>query len=341
MTAGSLSRRDFLKLGASGLAGVLLEGFQAGKLISAAPARQGRVVYYSLVVRDAPAFSGKKVRSSRRDTLLEISEAVFGGVEGDYNRIWYRLSTGEYVYSGGVQPVDTVLNSVTQDIPEDGCIGEITVPFTDTTWAVNRSPSPGPRLYYASTHWVDGLVVDNRNGSLWYKAYDDLYNAHYHIRPEAVRILPAAEIAPLSPQVPESEKHIRVILDRQLLLAFEYNLPVFAARVATGQLHFETPKGWFRTFHKRPSYHMTGGADVTSVFDLPGVPWDSYITDTGVAIHGTYWHNDFGHPHSHGCINMAPQDARWIYRWTFPWVAPGERLVLKPGEGTRVQVVQD
>jgi lipoprotein-anchoring transpeptidase ErfK/SrfK len=148
------------------------------------------------------------------------------------------------------------------------------------------------------------------------------------------------EIAPLSPQVPENEKHIEIYLDRQLLLAFEWNLPVYAARVATGQKNYESPIGWFRTFHKRPTYHMTGGADDASVFDLPGVPWDSYITDTGVAIHGTYWHNDFGHPHSHGCINMAPQDAKWIYRWTLPTVPPGERLVLEPGVGTRVLIAQ-
>ncbi len=115
-----------------------------------------------------------------------------------------------------------------------------------------------------------------------------------------------------------------------------YMLPVWQLV----RINFESPTGWFHTFHKRPTFHMTGGADEFSVFDLPGVPWDSYLTDTGVAIHGTYWHNDFGHPHSHGCINMSIQDAKWIYRWTLPAVPPGERLILQPGVGTRVLVAQ-
>jgi hypothetical protein len=340
MNIGKLSRRDFLKLGGSSLLGLLLSGFHSVDAQPSPPVCQGRVVYNSLILRDFPAFSGKKIRSCRRDSLLVISESLFGGTQADYNRTWFRVGSEGYVYSGGVQPVRTELNAVVMQIPERGVIGEITVPYTDSVWAVNRSPSPGPRLYYATTHWVDGLVVDGRDGSLWYKAYDNLYNSHYHIRPECVRILPAAETAPLSPQVSDGDKYMEIILDRQLLVAFEYEQPVFAARVATGQPNYETPLGWFQTFHKRPTYHMTGGADETTMFDLPGVPWDSYITDTGVAIHGTYWHNDFGHPHSHGCINMTPQDARWVYRWSLPGVPPGERMILDPGVGTRVQVVQ-
>jgi hypothetical protein len=85
---------------------------------------------------------------------------------------------------------------------------------------------------------------------------------------------------------------------------------------------------------------MFGGADEFSIFDLPGVPWDSYITDSGVALHGTYWHTDFGTQHSHGCINMGLEDAKWIFRWTLPTVPPGENLVLQPGTGTRVQISQ-
>jgi hypothetical protein len=83
---------------------------------------------------------------------------------------------------------------------------------------------------------------------------------------------------------------------------------------------------------------MTGGADLASLFDLPGVPWDAYFTEAGAALHGTYWHNDFGHPHSHGCINLTPEDARWIYRWTLPSVPPDQRLVYEPGTGTSLWV---
>jgi hypothetical protein len=335
-----LSRRDFLKLSGAALLSLVLSELLLDKVQAARVPMQGRVVYRSLIVRDGPGFGGAKIKSYPRDSTLNITGQVFGGVDGDYNRIWYRLGNEGYVYSGGVQPVNTLLNPLVTGIPETGMLGEITIPYADSVWAINRSPSPGSRLYYGSTHWIDGLVTDQRDGSLWYKAYDNLYNSHYFTRPEWIHVYPPEEIAPLSPQVPGIEKHIEIYLDRQILLAFEWNVLVYAARVATGQKNFESPTGWFHTFHKRPTYHMTGGADEFSVFDLPGVPWDSYITDSGVAIHGTYWHNDFGHPHSHGCINMAPQDAKWIYRWSLPVVPPGDRLVLQPGIGTRVMISQ-
>jgi hypothetical protein len=340
MTNGFLSRRSFLKLGGAGLLSLLLSEFQFENALAAPLPAQGRVVYNSLIVRNAPAFSGLQVNSFPRDSILNITEQVFGGTDGDYNRIWYRLGDSTYVYSGGIQPVNTYLNKAVPEIPETGVLGEITIPFADSVWAVNRSPYPGPRLYYGTTQWITALVIDNRDGSLWYKAYDNLYNSHYFTRPEWVHIFSPDEISPLSSQVPENKKHIEIYLDRQILIAFEWNVPVYAARVATGQKNFESPVGWFQTFHKRPTYHMTGGYDDSTTFDLPGVPWDSYITDSGVAIHGTYWHNDFGHPHSHGCINMTPQDAKWIYRWTLPTVAPGERLILRPGIGTRVMIAQ-
>ena len=53
-------------------------------------------------------------------------------------------------------------------------------------------------------------------------------------------------------------------------------------------------------------------------FDLPGVPWNTFFESSGMAIHGTYWHNDFGIPRSHGCLNVPIDAARWIYRWVYP-----------------------
>jgi len=293
-----------------------------------------------LFVRDAPSFSGKKVSVLNRDNLVEIAGQVFGGIPGDYIRLWYRLPNQTYIYSGWVQTVNTILNAPASEIPETGVLGEITIPFVESSYGVNSSPSAGPRLYYGTTHWIVALVADKLDGSTWYKAYDAATKAYYYIRPQWVHLFTPDEIAPLSPQVPENEKHIEILLERQLLLAYEWDELVYAARVATGRKNYESPAGWFHTFHKRPTYHMFGGADEFSIFDLPGVPWDTYITDSGVALHGTYWHNDFGTPHSHGCINMSIPDAKWIFRWTLPSVPAGERLILQPGKGTGVKITQ-
>jgi hypothetical protein len=334
-----ISRRDFLKLSGATLLGLLLPDTALDPVGAAATSQQGRVVYLHLLVREGPSFQAKSIGSFLRDTLVNILDQVVGGVESDYNRIWYRIGVGRYVYSGGVQPVRTEFNPVVTDLPDSGVVGELTVPYTDSAWGINSQTFPGPRLYYATAHWIKGLVVDRKDGSRWYQAYDQLYQADYFLRAEAVHILSTEELAPISPEVPVDEKRIVILLDRQELLAYEADRLVYAARAATGQHGFETPAGLFHTFHKRPTAHMVGGADEFSMFDLPAIPWDSYLTDSGVAIHGTYWHNDFGHPHSHGCINLSPADAKWVYRWTEPQVPPGERLVYEPGIGTLVQIL--
>jgi hypothetical protein len=340
MPTGILSRREFLKLGSATLLSLLLADLKLDPVQAAPAPMQGRVLATSLNVRDSPSFNGKKVMVVNRDNLLDISGPIHGGVEGDYNRTWYRLTNGNYVYSGWVQEVNSIINPVVREIPETGRLGEITIPYAESWYGINETPSPGPRQYFGTTHWVTALVADKRDGSLWYRAFDAATKVYYYIHPEWLHLFSTEEISPLSSQVPENQKHIEIYLDRQLLLAYEYGVMVYAARVATGRKNYESPTGWFHTFHKRPTYHMFGGADEFSVFDLPGVPWDSYLTDSGVALHGTYWHNDFGTPHSHGCINMAIPDAKWIFRWTLPTVPPGERLVLQPGSGTRVEIRQ-
>ena len=83
---------------------------------------------------------------------------------------------------------------------------------------------------------------------------------------------------------------------------------------------------------------MTNQGDGTeNTYHLPGVPWVSFFTGSGVALHGTYWHNDYGIPHSHGCINMTPQAAKWLYRWTLPSVPP-EKLLVYGYVGTKVEI---
>jgi len=84
--------------------------------------------------------------------------------------------------------------------------------------------------------------------------------------------------------------------------------------------------------------HMGDGritADLEA-YELPGVPWVSFFHETGVAFHGTYWHTDFGIPRSHGCVNMRPEEAKWLYRWTTPMAPASERL--QSGYGTTVIV---
>jgi lipoprotein-anchoring transpeptidase ErfK/SrfK len=82
---------------------------------------------------------------------------------------------------------------------------------------------------------------------------------------------------------------------------------------------------------------MATGDIASNGFDLPGVPWVLYITEGGISFHGTYWHNDYGIPHSHGCINMSPIAAKWFYRWSMPTVPP-DKYLMYGYIGTRVEI---
>jgi lipoprotein-anchoring transpeptidase ErfK/SrfK len=158
-----------------------------------------------------------------------------------------------------------------------------------------------------------------------------------------MRLVPDDELTAISPDVPDSEKRIEVNLTRQLVLAHESSRLVFAARTATGGQYrsgrWTTPIGQFITSYKRPTRHMAAGDIASSGFDLPGVPWVLYITKSGISFHGTYWHNDYGRPRSHGCINLTPQSAKWLYRWTMPAVKPGKQFAYEHF-GTAVRIFE-
>jgi len=156
-----------------------------------------------------------------------------------------------------------------------------------------------------------------------------------------MRLVPDDELTLLSPDIPDDRKHIYVDLATQSVTAFEDDKAVLTTRCSSGGKGTTTPLGDFQTFHKGPTIHMTndGEAGAGRGYDLPGVPWVSFFTGTGVSFHGTYWHNDYGKPRSHGCVNLLPADAKFIYRWTRPEVPVGTPYLYKPGEGTSVQIV--
>jgi len=122
-------------------------------------------------------------------------------------------------------------------------------------------------------------------------------------------------------------------------MAFEDERLILRTRCASGAGRSKTPTGKFETYHKGPSIHMTNEGDPKKdLYVLPGVPWCSFFTSTGIAFHGTYWHNDFGDPRSHGCVNLPNSAAKFLYRWTSPTVPPEADYVNQPKMGTTVHV---
>ena len=110
-------------------------------------------------------------------------------------------------------------------------------------------------------------------------------------------------------------RRIDINLSTQFLTAYEDDMPVFHAPVATGKNGFNTPTGSYAIYAKYPKRTMIGAAGSES-WNVPNIPWVQYIVG-GVALHGTYWHDRWGTGTriSHGCINLNIDDAQWLYIW--------------------------
>ncbi|GAB1470304.1 hypothetical protein MASR2M66_11810 [Chloroflexota bacterium] len=303
----------------------------------------GRVTTRTLWAYETPSLNSTKVKLLPRDSIFNLTNTAVSDDTDSHNRIWYQVNNKEgYVYSGNVQPVRTILNPpYSGEIPQEGLLAEVSVPFTDAFSEPTSDSDVGYRMYYETVHWVKSMVVGTTDGQPWYQIYDDKWDEIYYVHAEHLRILTAAELAPISPDVPDKDKKIVVRLDQQLVIAYEANLPVFSTHVSTGARlrsgTYTTPQGNFLTSYKRPSRHMAAGDIAASGFDLPGVPWVQYITKSGISFHGTYWHNDYGRPRSHGCINMSCSSAKWLYLWSTPTV-PLNKDFSYGSVGTSVEI---
>lgn len=123
----------------------------------------------------------------------------------------------------------------------------------------------------------------------------------------------------LGAETPSSDKHIYVDLTTQTIKAFDGNSLVLDSFVATGKWH-PTPTGEFKIWEKLRATRMSGGTGA-DFYDLPNVPFVMYFSGSGIpssagyGLHGAYWHDNFGHPMSHGCVNMRTVDAEKLFAW--------------------------
>lgn len=110
----------------------------------------------------------------------------------------------------------------------------------------------------------------------------------------------------------QGEFWLDVNLSTQYMTVYRGNTPVLGTYVSTGRPEFDTPTGTFHINSKVPSQTMSGvlGGEY---YNVPNVPYVMYFTDRGHAIHGAYWHNNFGHVMSHGCVNLPLDVAAWVY----------------------------
>ena len=336
-----MSRRAFLKMGGLAAGAAFLPRGPVWVGAVELLERLCRVTELEATLRSRPSPDAQAVGQVALDDVLVVERQVVGRGVFPHNHVWFETPDG-FLWSSEAQPVRQAPNPIVASLPSEGVWTEITVPFVDG----RRSPDPAApvryRLYYSMVLNVNEVVAGT-DGARWYRVEDE--NAVVMYAPgEAFRLITAEEVSPLGS--PDAEKSIRVNLDRQDLSAMEDGVEVYYCRIASGYYFTEkgervwnTPIGQNWTWRKMISRHMSGG-DLVSGYDLPGVAWAILFSGSGAAVHSTYWHNDYGTPRSRGCINVLPQDAKWLFRWSNPAVAykPGDVESLFPNPGTPVIV---
>lgn len=339
------SRREALQL--SGLA---MSSVSFSELFT--QAIQGAIGLVRVSVKEMrifkePDYESTVTATRKRDELIPIYENLISPYGPAFNPRWYRVEEG-YAHTAYLQPVKSLPQTPAPGIPDTGQLGEISVPITQSmrhTKAYGWQPLY--RLYYKSVHWVTDINY-GPDMTPWYELKDDLLKITYWIPAKHVRLVQPEELTPLSPDIPPHEKHIEVSIKRQSLTAFEGKDVVMHTEVSTGipnvvptsnGVSTATPYGDFNIELKLPVRHMGNGKLTSNIhaYELPGIPWVSFFHKTGVAFHGTYFHDNYGNEMSHGCVNMRPEEAKWLWRWTTPVARHDEWL--RKGKGTSVTVI--
>jgi len=347
--SAKISRRSFVKLAlvsAGGLVGspLLQSARKAQAALTEFPQADllARVCVGKIDLKARPDEESDTVGVLYEDAVLPWLREVAGRKPWYINQRWVETPEG-FIYSPYLQPVRNLQNQPVDKFEQttqrgEGMWVEVTVPYvnvrmvnaepTENSWVAAKIADGQPlRLYYQQVFWVDRIRTTS-DGTVQYRINPNYFGGLDMLWADAAALRPITreEIAPISPEI--ENKRVLVNILRQELSAFENDVEVFYCRCSTGAKfdmygnvvdNWATPVGTHKVTRKYISLQMSGGTTGAS-YDLPGIGWSSIFATGGVAIHSTYWHNDYGVPRSHGCVNVRPDDSKWLFRWLAPHV---------------------
>lgn len=355
------SRRDFLKLAAASAGALAFRPFTKLALPEFPQSEKlGRITVGKMDVYMRPDANSQILGALYEDNVFPWIREVVGLMPGRINQRFVETPYG-FVWGGYVQPMLNQPNVAVTSLPQvslgQGMWVEVTVPYVDLVldnpparapWLQYRASIGLPaRFFYSQIVWVDQIKTDE-NGQIWYRLNEKYGSGDFFWgQAEAFRPLTAEEMSPISPDVDPAQKRIIVKIWEQTISCFEGDTEVHFARISSGALYdalgnrvdaWATPVGESPIWRKTVSLPLSGGS-ASAGWSLPAVGWVSLFVGTGVAIHSTFWHNNYGEPSSRGCVNVSPDDAKWVFRWSLPPVPndPGDVTVEWPG-GTKVSV---
>jgi len=349
-----ITRRDLLKLAGLGLGSITINPLTKLLPIQEFPAsdRLGRICrpMSSADLKRKPSYDSPTVKVLYEDTILPWLKEVPGYHPARNNQRYVETPEG-YIWSADLLPVRNFPNKPIDSLPKipqgQGLWVEVTIPYVDVVLDNPPARSPYlrngalPRFYYSQVLWVDQMKTDV-NGQIWYRI-NERYGTYGDIfwgQAEGFRPIKSEEMTPINPEMEEKRIIIDVDWKRQTLSCYEGKTEVYFCLISSGREQGATPLGKHSIWRKLVSVHMSGGT-TGGGYDLPGIGWTTLFVGDGVAIHSTFWHNNFGEPESHGCVNARPEDAQWIFRWTLPTVSyePGDKTISGSGS-TKVKIIE-
>lgn len=237
------------------------------------------------------------------------------GTEGEGDRAYVRTVRGAYVRESALTPNDPpahrgVLIGGSWQLPiafvyRAGAHKLVRDTMTDQL----RDTGPMPQ------HTPFVLADTVTRGATRYFASDE----GWLVRDTAARV---GRLRARPERVEQGAKWIHIDLSEQVLVAYVGDVPVFVTTVSTGREGFETPTGTFRIQAKHVSTTMDDLASGDEAYSIEDVPWTMFF-EGSYALHGAFWHGQFGRVRSHGCVNLAPADARWLFNWSTPTTPEG------------------
>jgi lipoprotein-anchoring transpeptidase ErfK/SrfK len=361
MHKSNISRRSFLKLALLGMGSFGINPFRRVVTIADFPTadRLGRVCEGRIDVKARPDYDSETVGVLFEDAVVPWIQEVIGTWPWRNNQRWVQTPDG-YIWSPYLQPVAVNPAKAVESLQQmDDTVGmwvETCIPYVDAIlengpprsawWRFRRENGLPYRFYYSQILFVDQIKKDE-DGSVWYRINERYGNPGdiFWARAEAFRPISKEEIEPINPGIEDKRVYVDVNWNVQSLSCYEGNTEVYFCRISSGKAENSTPLSpypspGFRIWRKLYSLHM-GGNTAAGGWDVPAVGWTSLFHGDGVAIHSTYWHNNYGEPMSHGCVNVAPEDAKWIFRWVNPQVVFETGDVTIVGEGSTRVIVEE
>ena len=257
-------------------------------------------------------------------------------------QLLWRIGKGEYVNAANLREHEPSSFRGVRLGDDTGL--ELPIGFVVATKNVNhrvssyRTATGGAAVRRLAPRSAVAILETARNGD---RAVAYRIGEREWVRAGEVRV--ADKSAP-PPRTEPGERWVDVDRDQQLLVAYEGELAVYATLISSGSRKWQTPTGIYRIWVKFSETDMSGQMADDESYSVATVPWTQFYAKD-FALHTSYWHDKFGVRRSHGCVNLAPVDARFLYFWSQPDVPPGwsmsHGVVEYPGSMVRIRSKAD